>query len=73
MRSSESWQLLKKSLKGAFWATPVIVTFNDCVAGSATVHGRSMRPTLNPSDESNDRIIVGACVSGVVQTLNRMH
>ena len=41
------------------WLTPVVVTVNDLVGGPASVHGRSMQPTLNPSGSmSNDLVLV---------------
>ena len=41
------------------WLTPVVVTVNDLVGGFASIHGRSMQPTLNPSSStSNDLVLV---------------
>lgn len=41
------------------WLTPVVVTVNDLVGGPASVHGRSMQPTLNPvGSTSNDLVLV---------------
>lgn len=41
------------------WLTPFVVTVNDLVGGFATIHGRSMQPTLNPSSStSNDLVLV---------------
>ena len=41
------------------WLTPVVVTVSDLVGGPASVHGRSMQPTLNPlGSTSNDLVLV---------------
>lgn len=56
---SHTWQFVKSVAVKTVWLTPVFVAVNDLVAGPATVHGRSMQPTLNPQGTSTpDRVLV---------------
>lgn len=49
------WQFVKQVAV----VTPIVITFNDLVAGGLTVHGESMQPTLNPPDRTfEDRILL---------------
>lgn len=40
------------------WLTPVVVTVTDLVGGFATIHGRSMQPTLNPSSSTSNHLVL---------------
>lgn len=56
---SQGWRFVKSVVIKTLWYTPVVVTVNDLVAGLASVNGRSMQPTFNPSTvTSNDVVLV---------------
>ncbi|KAL3131778.1 hypothetical protein ABBQ38_007495 [Trebouxia sp. C0009 RCD-2024] len=56
---SQGARFMKSVLIKTCWLTPVVVTVNDLVGGPATVHGRSMQPTLNPlGSTSIDLVLV---------------
>ena len=56
---SHTGRFVKSVAVKTAWLTPIFVTVNDLVAGPATVHGRSMQPTLNPQGTSTaDRVLV---------------
>lgn len=56
---SQGWRFVKSVVTKTLWYTPVVVTVNDLVAGLASVNGRSMQPTFNPSTvTSNDVVLV---------------
>ena len=56
---SQGWRFIKSVVVKTCWLTPVYVAVNDLVVGPASVHGRSMQPTLNPSGStSNDIVLV---------------
>lgn len=56
---SQGAQFVRSVLVQSCWLTPVVVAVNDLIGGPASVHGRSMQPTLNPSGlAANDLVLV---------------
>lgn len=55
---SQGWRFVKSVVSKTLWFTPVIITANDLVIGPASVHGRSMQPTFNPSSSTSDDIVL---------------
>ncbi len=55
---SQGWRFAKSVVVKTCWLTPVFVTVNDLVAGPASVRGRSMQPTLNPSGSASKDIVL---------------
>lgn len=55
---SQGWRFAKSVAVKTCWFTPIFVTVNDLVAGPASVHGRSMQPTLNPSGSASQDVVL---------------
>lgn len=47
---TKAWQFCKNTLLKTLYYTPVFLAVNDCVLGTASVHGRSMQPALSDTD-----------------------